>query len=337
MAGPDNKSPTSPVALHTGQDRPVLASPGSSASRRAHPCAGPSCHQGLGGASRRLRNAKSPKYEAENEGSEGDELEPAEVKSRLQPQSPHGTTSGCEVDTQQRPSSYCLSQHRDHPDHSDQASDPPQHHPLVPGDGEEQDEDGSAVPSQAQKDRAGIPGLLGDESNNSREVASTEPSIQPSASEEQVNLHNIGCSRHRRRRCYGTGDDEDYSLIARGGVKQGKDENIVRPPQGKRGRVNTSAQRRKPPAGKNSSTRPPLPLRAVSTAGQAQVRRAKYFQFEDILKSRQGEEGWEYLVKWKGYGHKHNTWEPAEHFDRCPEILEEFHQKARLSKKVRLG
>ncbi len=42
-----------------------------------------------------------------------------------------------------------------------------------------------------------------------------------------------------------------------------------------------------------------------------EVQGDEYFEVEDIRGWRQGEEGREYLVKWAGYGHKHNTWEPA--------------------------
>jgi hypothetical protein len=31
-----------------------------------------------------------------------------------------------------------------------------------------------------------------------------------------------------------------------------------------------------------------------------------------------------YLVKWKGYGHEHNTWEPLRHVANCPGLIEEF-------------
>jgi hypothetical protein len=31
-----------------------------------------------------------------------------------------------------------------------------------------------------------------------------------------------------------------------------------------------------------------------------------------------------YLVKWKGYGHEHNTWEPLRHVSNCPGLIEEF-------------
>jgi hypothetical protein len=46
------------------------------------------------------------------------------------------------------------------------------------------------VPSCRHKRRGviGAPGLLGDESGNERELANTELSIQPSASQERVNL-----------------------------------------------------------------------------------------------------------------------------------------------------
>jgi hypothetical protein len=170
-----------------------------------------------------------------------------------------------------------------------------------------------------------MPSLPGDESDNERELANTEPSTQPSGSQDQVNhRRNIG----RRRRC-DTNDEENCSPIAGSDAKQGKDEDIVRLPRGKRRRVNTLKRpRRKSPAGRTSSTGRALASRVASTAEEVQV--DEYFQVEDIRGLRQGEEGWEYLVKWEGYRHKHNTWEPATHFEKCPEVLEQFHQKAGL-------
>ena len=168
------------------------------------------------------------------------ELEPADAKPRLQPQSPCSAASGREVDLQQRSGSCCLSQHRDHRGDSVQTSDPEHRHPLVPDDGGEQDEESSVVPPQAQESRAGMPSLSGDESGNERELANTEPSMQPSASQERVNLqHNIG-RRRRRRRC-DTDDEEDCSPIVGSDAKQGKDEDVVRPLRGKRRRVNSSS------------------------------------------------------------------------------------------------
>ena len=32
----------------------------------------------------------------------------------------------------------------------------------------------------------------------------------------------------------------------------------------------------------------------------------------------------QYLIKWKGYGHEHNTWEPLSNLTHCNEILQAF-------------
>lgn len=269
-------------------------------------------------------------------------------------------------------------------------------------------------------------------------MAHTEPSVQPSASQERINLQqNIG-HRLRRRHC-DTDDEEDCSPIVGSDAKQGKDEDAIQPPRGKRRRVNTSAPttrrtapkrqahlrgtnslslqaqrpqtqrpppsqgpkrrqsqhrisepqssgasaleeetfeaafasfeewpleavlkrvwvdgaatfqveftwnpytnygqndrapespRRKLPAGRISSTARALPSRVASTAEEVQG--DEYFKVEDIRDWRLGEEGREYLVKWAGYGHKHNTWEPAAYFEQCPEILQQFHQRKGL-------
>jgi hypothetical protein len=88
-------------------------------------------------------------------------------------------------------------------------------------------------------------------------------------------------------------------------------------------------KRRKSPAGRTSSTGRAHPPKIASTAKVQEA--AGYFEVEKILNSRQQEGGWEYLVKWEGYGHKHNTWDPAAHFKKCPEMLLQFHQRAGLS------
>ena len=93
IAGPDNESPASPMALHAEQDRPVPASLASPASRYALVYAGSSCRQGdgcvrhpkLSALFRRYRDAESPQAKADNEGSEGNEPEPADARLPLQP------------------------------------------------------------------------------------------------------------------------------------------------------------------------------------------------------------------------------------------------------------
>jgi Chromo (CHRromatin Organisation MOdifier) domain len=37
----------------------------------------------------------------------------------------------------------------------------------------------------------------------------------------------------------------------------------------------------------------------------------------------------QYLVSWQGYGHEHDTWEPAENVRHCKELLQEFEARSR--------
>lgn len=45
-------------------------------------------------------------------------------------------------------------------------------------------------------------------------------------------------------------------------------------------------------------------------------------RIEDARTTTKGQQ--EYLIKWKGYPHSENTWEPKKHL-QCPELLKEFH------------
>jgi len=50
------------------------------------------------------------------------------------------------------------------------------------------------------------------------------------------------------------------------------------------------------------------------------------FEVESILNSRQDKKAGttEYLVKWKGYRHSDNTWEPAQNLTHCAQALKTF-------------
>lgn len=52
------------------------------------------------------------------------------------------------------------------------------------------------------------------------------------------------------------------------------------------------------------------------------------YEVGDILQQRQVRHGrktvTEYLVQWKGYPPEHNTWEPEDNFDNCPDMLKAF-------------
>jgi hypothetical protein len=376
------------------------------------------CPANMGDAKDRFLSARSGSREGthcSDEVCEGDKPEPELANAKL-PLQPPGNQH--RIDCWREVGGHC------------NTSLEVDYRPPVPVDGGEQHEDASVVPPQAQESRSNMLSFPGDESDNERELANPDPSTQPSASQDQVNLqHNIG-----RPRC-DADDKENRSPIVGRVAKQGKDEDIVRPPPNKRCRVNTSAsktqrtagkrqtrphctdsqslhaqrppptqgpgrrrsqrsiskqrssvgsasgedtaeaafasfeewpleeavlkrvsvdgkatfqleftwnpctnhrrndhtpetQRRKPPAGGTSSTGRALPSRVASTAEE--VEDDGYFEVEDIWDWRQGDEEREYQVKWVGYEHKHNTWEPASNFDKCPEVLQQFHQRAGL-------
>ena len=56
------------------------------------------------------------------------------------------------------------------------------------------------------------------------------------------------------------------------------------------------------------------------------VDRAAEWEVEEILDSRWYWRRFQYLIKWKGYGHEHNSWESASKVS-VPELTAEFHRK----------
>src|ERR1700730_17524423 len=48
---------------------------------------------------------------------------------------------------------------------------------------------------------------------------------------------------------------------------------------------------------------------------------------EEILKSRKRRHVIQYLVKWEGYPHEDNTWEPKKNLAQAPEAIKAFHKK----------
>ncbi|XP_033839763.1 chromodomain Y-like protein 2 [Periophthalmus magnuspinnatus] len=49
------------------------------------------------------------------------------------------------------------------------------------------------------------------------------------------------------------------------------------------------------------------------------------YEVERIVDKRRNKKGkWEYLIRWKGYGSKEDTWEPAHHLLHCEEFIDQF-------------
>jgi len=56
------------------------------------------------------------------------------------------------------------------------------------------------------------------------------------------------------------------------------------------------------------------------------IDREAEWEVEEILDSRWHWRRFQYLIKWKGYGHEHNSWESASEVS-TPELTAEFYRK----------
>ncbi|KAL2014952.1 hypothetical protein VTK56DRAFT_6729 [Thermocarpiscus australiensis] len=235
-------------------------------------------------------------------------------------------------------------QHRDHQNDNNQTNDRKRGDSRMPGDRREQGVGSLAVTSQIQESWASISQSSAAMSNNDRVLAdvgpSVQPSVWPSASQNRVRLqHSLG-----RRPSSSTDVAENHSPVEDGAREHGRGDVTQPPPKRRRISPSTSAVETPPKRQANlrhagsrsqpaqrptihqatphrSQRRIPKP-RSAGVASTTKQARREYFDVEDILSVQL-----RYLVKWKGYGHKHNTWEPVGHFDQCPELLEQFHKR----------
>ena len=70
----------------------------------------------------------------------------------------------------------------------------------------------------------------------------------------------------------------------------------------------------------------PAPKKAALETN-IEVEEPQEYNVERILDSREGEHETEYYIKWEGYGHAENTWEPSSHLRKCPQLIRQYHQE----------
>jgi len=51
------------------------------------------------------------------------------------------------------------------------------------------------------------------------------------------------------------------------------------------------------------------------------------YEVEEVLDSRMYRRKLQYLVKWKGYPHEDNTWEPEDNMQQSQQAVQDFHKK----------
>ncbi|KAK4131671.1 hypothetical protein BT67DRAFT_451539 [Trichocladium antarcticum] len=254
MTGLDNESPASPIALHTEQDRLVPASP---ASRRALVCAG--LYPNLSASFRRLRNAQSPNVKADNEGSEGDEAEPADARLPLQP--PYNQDW---IDFRRDVGGQC---------NTNLEADHRPTCPPVPDNRGEQNGMCPAVPLQV--DDNVVRPLQGKRRRGNTSAPTTRRIAPPkrqtrlrgSALEEEIPLEAV-----LKRVLVDRAATFQVEFMWNPCTNYGRNDHTP------------ETQRRKSLVGRTSSTARAFPLRATSTA-------------KEVQDGEQGEEGREYLVK----------------------------------------
>lgn len=84
-------------------------------------------------------------------------------------------------------------------------------------------------------------------------------------------------------------------------------------------------------------TRQPIePSASSSSSSSSSENDEAEFVVERILKKQVVKDETKYLIKWKGYTHDENTWEPEKNLTNCDRILQEFERRiARLGNRRR--
>ncbi|CAK5269190.1 unnamed protein product [Mycena citricolor] len=57
------------------------------------------------------------------------------------------------------------------------------------------------------------------------------------------------------------------------------------------------------------------------------IRGAEEWEVEEIVKEQKVDQGKQYLVKWKGWPHSENTWEPSQHLTHAKKVLRDWQRK----------
>nr|XP_033340428.1 serine-rich adhesin for platelets isoform X2 [Megalopta genalis] len=123
--------------------------------------------------------------------------------------------------------------------------------------------------------------------------------------------------------------------VIRNGQPEDADKKDVKGPEAKNQKEFLDAEGEKK---EKPKLKPSIKPKGKSTkAGEEDVTTDEEYTVEKILAKRFNPKKRcsEYLLKWEGYGHDHNTWEPAEHVATCKHLLEEFERNLAKQKELK--
>lgn len=83
---------------------------------------------------------------------------------------------------------------------------------------------------------------------------------------------------------------------------------------------------------KSADSETSLQINSLNINPESQVEK---YEVEEILDQQNVQGQSKYLVKWKGYEHIENTWEPEENLTNCQKLLQQFQRRNSVSQTLR--
>lgn len=236
------------------------------------------------------------------------------------------------MEKQHQPGNNPLSQHRNCSVDSNQTK---QDDSQLPGGKEEKGIGSSAATPQTRESGASI-SRSPEAISNDGIPADAGASVQPSSSQDRVSPQQSP----GRRPYSGTDVGDDHKPVEDSTSEHGGGD-TTQPPRKRHRDTSTPAVGQPAPKRQANlaSSQPRRSQRQTSryVSSQSQPRNPKLRSTRAVSKTKKGQGEYfdvkrivgvevRYLVEWEGWGPRHITQEPPEHFERCPEVLQEFHE-----------